>query len=72
MNEELLKKILKLKLELAESVIETLPAPVKEPLKEWQRQVFQVLHDVSEEYLERSKEDKIQKSQTIKTIVVED
>ena len=72
MNEERLKRILQLKMELAELVLETLPAPVQEPLKEWQRQAFQVLHDLSEDYLARSKAEKEHQPQVIKTIVVEE
>ncbi len=72
MNDEIYKKILKFKMEFADLITELFPAPVKEPLKEWQRQVFQALHDASEEYLEKSKEEKDHNSRAIKAIVVDE
>lgn len=54
MNEELLKSLLRMKMSMTHTVVERLPGPLKEQVKEFETEVFRVLVEVGKEYLEKA------------------
>ncbi len=55
MHEEILKEVLKLKLSAAETVIDLLPLTVRDSVKNHQEKMFQIINEVTSEYLEDKK-----------------
>lgn len=53
MSEELLKKMLRLKLGLAHRAMELLPEAMQTPVKELETQLMQALHDITKEYVQK-------------------
>ncbi|MEL7567420.1 MAG: hypothetical protein AAGU27_21430 [Dehalobacterium sp.] len=55
MHEEIIKEVLKIKLSAAETVIDLLPPTVRESVKSHQQKMFQIINEVTSEYLEGKK-----------------
>lgn len=73
MNEGFFRKMLKLKVEMAELVIDALPGPVQTPVRDCHKKVCQILYEVSKDCLEREeKQEKASQSSRLKNIVLED
>lgn len=73
MHEEIIKEVLKLKLGAAETVIDLLPETVRGSVKNHQLKLFQIINEVTSEYLEDKKSVNNDKSNDkgIKSISIE-
>ncbi|SET17528.1 hypothetical protein SAMN05660297_01607 [Natronincola peptidivorans] len=68
-NEELLKNIIRVKLQTMDVVTDMLPKEIREPVEELQRKLIKTIHEATEEYVEKSDIEK--KEKKIKTIEIE-
>jgi len=54
MNEDLLKRMLNMKISLVRKVVEQLPESIQKPVKDLETQMMRALYDISKENVEKA------------------